>query len=312
MTEATLSIDPKEKLSPPIDALLVFGSGPVVDRETRERAESVGTPIGSEDINFWSYTLADATNILLEHNQAGKVIVMGGRTGGDVYKSEAELIAEQIQTHTPVLIEDASLNTLENLVNALNLYIDDPSQSSQFKKLGIVAQHFHLPRVKLLMDLFDIPYTAGFSSEKVVGFDAAQKGDMETVDEIEDRLDVSQDISNPNSYYGKKLGTEKLDIRTRFLQNDAYTKELFDYPEYWLCYVGILKSETRIRGMLSKLNPEILKQKFQIDMDAAVDEIKKRLVVIERIDLPVTDLMAITWTDGNKKQLDEIIAKRNP
>ncbi len=313
MTESTVTVEHKEAIAPPLDAIMVFGSGPVVDRQSREKAETANTPIGTEDINFWSHTLAQATDILLENNQTARVILMGGKTGGSSFKSEAELIAEAMQAKdspkTPILLEDGSLNTLENLVNALNLYIDEPTQAESFKKLGLLAQHFHLPRVRLLMELFDIPYVTAFSSEKVVAFDAAQKGDMDTVADIDERLDLSQDPNSPDSYYGKKKGTERLDIKTRFLQNDAYTKEFFDYPEYWLCYVGKLSSEKRIRGILSKLDPEQLK-KYHIDLGGPIDEVKSKLVAIERIDLPVADLMQIPWTEENIAHLDEVIDAR--
>src|SRR5690348_170082 len=194
MTETTTGT--KEALHAPLDALLVFGSGPVVDKDSREKAELAGTQPGQEDMNFWSLTLAQASTILFEKGQTGKVILMGGKTGGDNYKSEAELIAENAKSNgipnSAIVLEDKSMNTFENLVNALNLYIDNPEVSSQYQRLGILAQHFHLPRVRLIMDFFDVPYLTAFSSEKVVQHNASMLSDTKTYDDIEQRLDTRE------------------------------------------------------------------------------------------------------------------------
>lgn len=310
--------------SPRLDALLVFGSGPVIDKDTREKAETSGTTPGSEDINFWSKTLADASAVLYKRQEAREIIVMGGKTGGEAFKSEAELISEEIgrqdMPNSVVKQEDRSVNTLLNIVNAANLYLDDPKNSGSYQKLGIVAQHFHLPRVRLLMHFFDVPYVTAFSSEKVVQWAAYQEGDMDKVKEIDERLEMASVAGNTQAkkpedkqllpYYEKQIGTERLDINTRFLQNDAYTKETMDVPEYWLCYVGLLKSDERIKRILNKVNPGML-QRFNIAIDDPIEKTRKKLLATERIDGDVHDLMRLSWTGGNILDLQQIIDSKN-
>lgn len=288
------SIRAEAEARKPHDAVLVFGSGPIVDIHAREQAEKVGTLIGEEDINFWSKKLADASTYLVKRNVAAELLIMGGRTGGPAFKSEAELIGERIVARgvprNTVQLEQSSTNTLENLVNVLNLYIDNPEIANKYRNLGILAQHYHLPRVRLLMDLFEIPYVTAFSSEKVARFAAIARGDQEEADEIDKRLDTNEDsklrwsptdyIKNPG-YYKTQKGTETLGIVRRFQENDVLSRELLITPEYWLMYVGRLHSENRARSILSKIAPEVL-ERFAINLADPIEKIRTRLSSIQR------------------------------
>lgn len=291
----------QEGPKPKLDAVLVFGSGPIVEINSREQAEKVGATPSVEDINFWSKTLADASAELVKRNEVREVLVMGGKTGGVVFKSEAELISERIiadgVSPDNVKQEQSSTNTLENLVNVLNLYIDNPAAADKYKNLGIVAQHYHLPRVRLLMDLFEIPYVTAFSSEKVAHFASLERGDQKTADEIDRRLDMNEagriplnqrDYEAEPGFYNRQKGTEKLNIVRRFQENDVFMRELLNTPEYWITYIGRLDNEQRARSILSKFDQQMLQDRFQIDLDESFDRVRLKLAAIPR-KLPVLD-----------------------
>lgn len=285
-----------------LDALLVFGQGPVLEGETRMHAASAKAAHGSEDVNLWSHTLAQAASELYHRGQTREIIVMGGKTGGDAYGSEAELISSELQKLgvpvSAIKLEKGSTNTLTNIVNMLN----EQSQITQEGfDLGILGSNQHLGRLRVLMDLFCIPYRHAFSAEEVVRFAARDKEewDDQTLLEIEQRLDVNAAARRPLSkrdqelgpgYYGRKQGEEQKNVYRRRQEEQVWQEALFKIPEYWIGYLGQLNDASRIITILDKWDkrfPELkflddIRNRFGIALSDDEETLRKKLAGVER------------------------------
>lgn len=303
-----------------LDSIFIFGQGPVIDVSTRERAGNVKTEKGFEDVNLWSDNLAKAASELYKRKVMREIIVMGGKTGGEEYKSEAELISWYLQKYgvpkDAIKLENRSTNTLENLVNVLNDYLDKDQGS--YKDVGVLSANYHLPRIRLLMQLFHISYKNAFSAEEVVRYVAreGEKWDSATLLEIERRLDIDAAAKTPHpklapGYYPQKSGTEQKGIHERAQDEDVFSKYLLEVPENWLGYLARLSNRNRMREILADQDPNVLKEKFQIDLTDSDEVIIKKLLEIKRLfPQDIWTLRGADWSPDTKRKLDEMIEKR--
>lgn len=314
-----------EVKSPYLDAILIFGQGPVLNKETRVRSNEDNTMIIEEaDINMWAKTLATSAYELYKRGQTREFIVLGGRTGGEAYLSEADMIAEEMIRHgvPPEAIqrEQRSSNTLENIANVLNDYVDS---KSQYRKLGLLGSNFHIPRIKLLMEIFSIPYKGVFSAEEVMRYAAREGEDFNEWDhgmllEIEKRLDMADATKTPvsgkdrvNLYYQNKQGEEQKNIARRGQEEDVYTRALLSVPENWLMYVGRLSNTERMLKILARQDQQMLKNKFGIDLAAdKYDDIRQKLLAIKRIVLHPDEWISQEWPKETIGLLDAVIEER--
>lgn len=322
-----------EVQKPSLDAILVFGQGPVINRVTREHAASDKTQPGSEDINFWSHTLAQAAIELHKRKVTQRVIVMGGRTGDDpgtglTYKAEAQIIGEDLKkASVPADLEMSSTNTLENLVNLLNEH-----PGIEKSRLGILGANQHIGRLRVLMELFDIPYQHVFSSEEVIRFAARDrdKWDQDTLLEIEQRLDMNAASRKPLSgkdkelgkgYYRQKVGTEQKTVYRRFQEEDVWRQVLDEIPEYWIGYLGRLHDVGRARTILQKRGEEFLseiKRRFIIDLADSDKELLSKLGDVKRVPPDGSSNWGVylekrivrEWPDPLKKELEPIAQEK--
>lgn len=282
-----------------LDAILVFGQGPVIEEQTRVKAEIAQAKSGSEDINLWSHTLAKAAFELYSRGETREIIIMGGRTGGEGYQSEAGLIAKELHEKynvslDAIKLEDRSTNTLENIVNVLNAYID---AGGNYKNIGILGANQHVGRLRVLMEMFGLPNKHAFSAEEVVRFVArsSEEWDSDTLTEIENRIDMNAASRVPWSkkdqelgpgYYGTKKGEEQKTVHRRFQEEDAWRQVLGELPQYWIGYLGRLQNTQRIREILNRQGQDFLEQiKRRFDIDPASDTdtiLKQKLLGVER------------------------------
>lgn len=292
--------------------LLLFGQGPVLNKETRDKASAVTEGDTSADINYWSKEIASATKALYAAGEGSKIVVMGGKTGGDEYPSEAEFIQEYITADpraeinpADVLTEDQSTNTLENLINVCNQYLDSPDHP-ELKDLPIhvIGSDYHIGRIQLLMELFDIPFNHAFSAESVTRFVAQRYGDLEKLNELDDRLNINTrideqiaearggasehiDVNEPPDYFDKQKGTdttEKKPTITRLLEEDLWTRFLLSEPAYWVGTLATIRSDDRLKGILANLS-EIMpgwEQQIGIDLSNDLETIKAQLTQVDR------------------------------
>ncbi|MDO8583093.1 MAG: ElyC/SanA/YdcF family protein [bacterium] len=308
--------------------LLVFGLGPVVDKKTKQQADKTQALPGEEDINFWSKTAALAVKELVEKKQVAEIIIMGGATGGVQFQTEAQLISNELRdlhiTETPIRREDSSDNTLSNIVNFLNQYEDVPHSPTN-RHFGLMAANYHLPRVRLLMDLFKIKYDTAFSNEEIIRLTARENEDekdgQKTLTEIEKRLDMNEASRIPWSktdyemgpgYYNLKSGTEQKSIHRRGQEENVFTRALLETPEYWIMYVGQLQSESRIREILKGQDLKMLKDRFEIDLSEDISKIKEKLVAIPRVVPNLDEWIPQPWPEETIKKLDAVNENRKP
>lgn len=321
-TEINFSPEIAKNTTPP---LLIFGQGPVIDFTTRDETKKSNTKPGSEDINLWSKDLAKAAANLYKKGVSNEIIVMGGKTGGEQYASEAHLIKEYLlQLGIPescIKLENRSTNTLENLVFMLNQYFDTSEFSSKEQKANILAAHHHVSRVKILMELFNIHFRDVFTSDGVLSFAARDQelwNDAQ-LQEIEQRLNT-----NNADYYQNKMGTETKPILRRHQEDDAFIRALLEVPEYWIPYLGKIQNPNRLRGILENVNalfPDYLTS-LDIDITNIHDEsgtIKKEVQsklsqvkrIVPNIEIWIQEHQNQRWPKQTEEKLQVIVDRIN-
>lgn len=298
--------------------LLVFGQGPVLDLESREKAAS--KPEGIADINLWGREIADATTALFAAGIGDQVIIMGGKTGGSNKASEAELIQTRITDQTDlqlikdrIRIEVESTNTLENLINICNLYLDAPENPYHGLPIHVVGSDYHIARIQLLMELFNIPFDDAFSAESVTRYVAEKYNDKDKLDELDQRLnsntrvderirvaraehlsELASHVNHQPDYFEQQKGakveenkvpeTEQKDILTRRLEEDLWTRFLLDEPAYWVGTLSKIQSDTRLQIIVTNLT-ELMpdwKEKIQISSWSDLNDLRSQLSKVDR------------------------------
>lgn len=283
--------------------LLVFGQGPVIDKNTRNQAEKAGAEPGNETVNLWGENLGRSAAILYHNGDTNKIIAVGGKTGGPAYQSEAEITRTQLVNQgvpeSQVAVETSSTNTLENLVNFCNEVLDAEDTATD-RKIDIMGAPYHITRMKVLMKLFAIPYNNVFSSDEMLRYTARQGENIDhaTLNDIERRLDFNaaerqplsnveeeMDQQNKVGYYTTKEGTEQKTIVRRTEEEEVWDRALLEIPEYSLPYFSRIKDDKRLGTILHTIEeifPGVLAQK---DIHVGKDEyatIRGKLAGIER------------------------------
>lgn len=288
------------------EPLLIFGQGPVIDSKTRQIVQATNTPQGQEGINFWSKNLAAAARVLYERKVADNFIVMGGKTGGQEHASESGLIGREMKVlgipANNIKLEEKSHDTLTNLVNFLNLYTNQDAPVDELT-ISILATSYHIPRLRVLMQLFAIPVKDGFVADEVLRY-AARAGDVpdyEAVRGIEERLDMNY----PQYFYSRQQGTEQRDIVDRSIKDDLWTRELLEYPAKWLPVVAEIKNDKRLRAIIEKvytIYPKEELDRFGLNPADPSELLRSRLRQITYGGLESVGVNVDQWVQENKTQ----------
>lgn len=289
------------------NVLLIFGQGPTIDPLTRSKPSESGTIHGQETVNLWLEASAQVVGTLVKRNVVNDVVILGGRAGGkdaegNDYKSEAELTSEVLinKSSIPeesVHLEDRSLDTIENIVNFLNLYDQNDDIGQGEFSINILTAKFHSLRVRLLMGLFGVPVKQGFNSESLLRYGAYTVPEGgNAVDIILDsarwdhnlisRLDDMHSVNDPDRFYQDKLGTERRTYLDRLKFEFVLMRELIEYPEKWLREIGNITNDNgvfRILHQFDELYPGVLKDKYGIDVAGqAIADSKVKLLAIPK------------------------------
>lgn len=307
----------KEASPASIETVLIFGQGPVIDAQTRLKASDANTPIGGEDINFWSDNLAQAAADLARLDPSLQhFAVMGGPTGGEQYASEARLIAKKMQekgvSGDSIKLEEMSNDTIENIVNFLNLH--DNTGNIDEQRYSTLSAKYHSVRVGVLMKLFAVPVKHRFQSEEILRYVARTTSDpnnpskhIPTHDSIQwdqqqlQILEDQLDINDQTKYTKKKIGTEQRNIADRYIKDDLFLRELLQYPEKWLPYVGKLENDQRVQTILQQtenLYPGMLHEKYGVQAANDIASIKAKLQQITHT--PLSDETMNQWAKESK------------
>lgn len=316
--------------SPP--PLLVFGQGPVIDKVTRDKPTEATLP-GTEDINLWSDDLAKAAAILVKTGEVSQIVVMGGPTGGETFQPEAVLIKQRMEEYgvpdSDVRTENNSRDTLENIINMVNMRKD---QGQSLESFNILGADFHMARIHLLMQLFNLPVKHEFSAESVLMLAARIKEGTQSVEgikELERVTKLNPDLLNnmylpsfqqlvnmtnlntsdffreyrgaTGSEFVEKTGTETRDFSYRRIKDDIWTRELLEMPESWLGTVTKINDPVLRKSIVrhaDKIYAGILNKKFGIDIENETDEsLLEKLSAIKKI--PLTSEEIKQWEIEN-------------
>jgi len=172
-TERTRNIEEGER-EPNYDAVIIFGYGPV--GKPIEVAQSKGLP-GSQRRTRMELLRTEAkieaitANELYRKGRANKIIFTGGQSGGEELPSEAELMRDYLEKlgvpSKNIILEAESLNTIENMINVINLIGQNPDE---YRKLAFLSCGFHKSRMTKIASEFGLQVSSEdiFSAEDIL------------------------------------------------------------------------------------------------------------------------------------------------
>lgn len=221
--ELTRNLEDENK-PPSIDALIVFGEGPV-KKDQIDTHIGWGLPVGAK-----ARCIAAAE--LFNKGQIREIILTGGKTGGENYPSEAELMKRYLVNkfnipEIALVLEDKSTNTIENFAHVLNL-VD--SNKDQYQNLSFLSAGFHLARVEKLAKKF---LTEGnkFSAQELIKDRSTRHNKW-----VEKTTDPNKNESYKNT----------------LLAENKWTRALEQIPGYWLPNASYANPE-RLKAILKAL-----------------------------------------------------------
>jgi len=196
-----------------LDTLVVFGYGPV---EPGRR------------LNVYARLAALAAGTLLESGAAKRLLITGGRTGGDALPSEAALMASYLAhcfrvVPEQVVLEERAADTLDNVVLSANLLDAERGGGGRAdERLGFLALRMHGPRVLYLADLVGL--TGEFTPlERPVAARSAR------------HRRLLEGLTRTTSY--ARLAASQV----------RAMRGLRELPEFWLPPLGRLENPARLR-----------------------------------------------------------------
>src|SRR3989339_38638 len=229
-----------------LDYLLVFGQGPVLDDTTKLKPESEATDVKEVAI-AWMKNSARAAGELYIEGATKKIILTGGKTGGAEYKSEAELmrdilIQEYKVPEEDIILENEATNTLENIPKSLNkIDLLKSTTGSEKPKIGLLGADFHIPRIRMLADIFGITDHKSFSAEQIfrtIAYKLEDSGEIQNINEartIHQQLDALLSMNDDLSFPGSRfVRTENLDqfqadaLKSQFSHSTMLSPTLFE------------------------------------------------------------------------------------
>ncbi len=286
--------------------LLIFGQGPVIS-------------VIPERINYWSVNLAQAAAIMEKIDPTiDNFYCLGGKTGTPGSQaSEATLIAnEMLRLGVPphlIRLENQSSDTIENIINFLNLDSDNEMIDNP-RKISILTAPFHSRRVQILLNLFRVPIGHIFTSTEVIRLaakiptgrnrpsDDQSEWDHSLLQATEDMVN----LNNPTLYSSKQPREERRDVSDRVEKDDMLTRELLEFPEKWLPYVGKLRGGEQVWSILwqvDKLYPGLLTARYGIEINIhsneALDRVRRKLSLIPPYQGLPEDIVA-RWIQQSK------------
>lgn len=307
---------PEEKLATPqYENLIIFGSGPIMDRDTKERAEDVNTPIGQDDVNMWGKMSARAAAELKLAGIVKYITISGGKTGGAEFGSEASIMQDLILREYPTInpedirMEPDATNTLENFAYVLNkLDSETPYGSKPARPVALLGADFHVARIKNLAALYGVENATGFSAQAVLRLIAERTNDNAMLDHLDKLADVDTDLTSPesrikwflfnalslnekrsqdsksgvstayNTFFEQQQGIERNPgITQRWAEENKWGAGLQEIPEYWVGYTGYIKNDARLNAVLDKVDLADL-AKLGVDRTQPLDVVRAQLL----------------------------------
>ena len=220
------------------DTLVVFGYGPV-ERDGR--------------LNVYARLAALAAETLLRQGATKRLLVTGGRTGGDDLPSEAALLADHLTRRfgaspAQLVLEERARDTIDNLIFSANM-LDVEGRADD--RLGFLALRLHGPRISIryLADLVGL-----------TGTFVALEGIIAERSERHRRF--LEDLSRTPSY-------------ARLAASQARAmRGMAQLPDFWLPPLGGLENPERLRRL--QKHPAVSRLGFPEDLTMFRDALDNR------------------------------------
>ena len=280
-----------------VDYLIVCGQGPVQEKGEKVKvADSQWAKSGAEigegnwsEANSWMKFISYAAGEIYQKGLCGKVVLTGGKTGGEGFPSEAESMKKELveRYHIPegnIILEDKAGNTLQNFALSINGIEKKSSGITENTSFGVLAADFHAERTALLANLFGLKVNEIYSAEETLMTlwgETLSEGSKKfllarvTPEEAE-RLKL---FASDKAEELKVKGQEGKSVRQRSNEERRYSANLVEVPAYWVGYVGLLENEQRIREILTgvaEANPGFL-EKAGLDLQGDISNVKEIL-----------------------------------
>lgn len=280
-----------------VDYLVICGQGPVQEKGEKVKvADSQWVKSGAEigegkgpEANSWMKFISYAAGEIYQKGLCGKVVLTGGKTGGEGFPSEAELMKKELveRYHIPegnIILEDKAGNTLQNFALSINGIEKKSGGIAETTSFGVLAADFHAERTALLANLFGLKVNEVYSAEETLMTlwgktlsEGSKKFLLARVTPEEaERLKL---FASDKAEELKIRGQEGKSVKQRSNEEKRYSANLVEVPAYWIGYVGLLENEQRIREILTdinKANPGFL-EKAGLDLGREISEIKETL-----------------------------------
>lgn len=275
-----------EKQRQRVDYLVVCGQGPVQEKGEKIKASEAPAPGRGPEANSWMKFIAYSAGEIYKQGLCGKIVLTGGKTGGEGFPSEAELMKEELikrykVPEDSIIIEDKATNTLQNFALSINGIDSAITDQTSF---GVLAADFHTERVALLAKMFGLNPKELYSAEKTLLSYWGASGDKSLSEGSKKFLlaRVIPEEAKRLGLFAKELGVkgqETKDVGIRGNEEKRYSANLVEVPAYWLGYVGLLDNENRIRRILvgaENDNPGVLTE-IGVDLNDNIESIREAL-----------------------------------
>ena len=224
------------------------------------------------------------------------------------------LVSEYHVPVSDIILEDKATNTLQNIPLSLNKIDSEQFPDSPKPKIGLLGADFHIPRIRILADLFGITDHKSFSAEQIfrtIAYKLEEKGDPQSRSEartIQQQLDsllsMNDDLSFPESrveyhpdlktfqnsvlesnkpkstvknatLFEIQTGKEAKGFREKRSLESFFTRGMVEVPEFWFGYIKFLNDD-RLKAIVSKTNTDVL-DRFGLKKETPIGEIRSIL-----------------------------------
>jgi len=231
------------------DFLIVYGQGPVTPGNLRENSEVQG------DLNVYCRLNAVAAAAIYRRGLTTKIILTGGKTGGEDLDSEAGLMKDILVNEysipiEAIVVEDAAKNTLQNYANSLEM---EGGIKSDSRVMHLAAPH-HTARVHMMAKIFGLDGPT-FSSEQVLRaeFDSAIRGDDYSAENNILGFDANQARIISQEMHILFNADDNPNFFQRAIAENRWTEGLILMPEYWIMQASAVKDPERFKIILENL-----------------------------------------------------------
>lgn len=222
--EGVVSIE--QEKHKPFDAIIVLGCGPVLKPLHELHSETFKTSTGWQ-MSMEAKMRTIAAGQAYTEGLTDKIILTGGKTGGQELPSESEtmknMLIKKFQIpEDKLIIEDKSTNTIENFAHVVNIIDQDPSS---YSNVAVLSNQYHVDRAQEIGKRFFVDADGQAAEELLVK--RSQKYQK-----------VLDKFFNAPEYQDKLKGETR------------WSRGLKEIPLYWLPSAMPVENSERLKNIL--------------------------------------------------------------